>query len=88
MARSQRLGKRTSGVEVQGISDQGIWCLVHGKEYFLPYHMYPWFREAKVSEIYNVRMASPSHLYWPDLDIDLEVASLDYPDQYPLVSLL
>jgi hypothetical protein len=25
-------------------------------------------------------------LYWPDLDVDLAVESLTYPERYPLVS--
>jgi hypothetical protein len=25
-------------------------------------------------------------LYWPDLDIDLAVDSIEHPEQYPLVS--
>jgi hypothetical protein len=26
------------------------------------------------------------HLYWPDLDVDLAVESLDHPERFPLVS--
>jgi hypothetical protein len=33
-----------------------------------------------------VTLPSPHHLYWPDLDIDLAVDSLDHPERYPLVS--
>jgi hypothetical protein len=29
---------------------------------------------------------SPHHLYWPDLDIDLAVESIEHPERYPLVS--
>jgi hypothetical protein len=32
----------------------------------------------------NVRLLNRVHLHWPDLDIDLEVQSLEHPDQYPL----
>jgi hypothetical protein len=46
---------------------------------------YPWFKDAPVKSIVNVRLLNRVHLYWPDLDIDLEVQSLDYPDQYPLL---
>ena len=31
-------------------------------------------------------MKSAQHLYWPDLDIDLAVESIDHPEQFPLVS--
>ena len=34
----------------------------------------------------SIRLPSPHHLYWPDLDIDLAVESIDQPEKYPLVS--
>lgn len=69
--KSQRLGKNISDVEVQNISIHGIWLYVNGKEYFLPYKEYPWFKDAKVSAICNLELLHSSHLYWPDLDVDL-----------------
>ena len=78
------LGKNTSKVEVQDISKFGVWIYIKGQEYLLPYSEYPWFRDGKVSEIYNVELLHNHHLYWPDLDIDLEIESLKNPDQYPL----
>ncbi|MEI6126634.1 MAG: DUF2442 domain-containing protein [Pseudomonadota bacterium] len=26
------------------------------------------------------------HLYWPDLDVDLELDNLEFPERYPLKS--
>ncbi len=31
-------------------------------------------------------MPSENHLYWPELDIDLDVNSILYSENYPLVS--
>jgi hypothetical protein len=45
---------------------------------------FPWFREATIREITNVQLPSPHHLYWPDLDIDLAVESIEHPEKYPL----
>ena len=59
--------------------------MVRGKEYFLPHDDFPWFRDAKLSEILRVELLHESHLYWPDLDVDLSVESLEHPDRYPLV---
>jgi hypothetical protein len=56
------------------------------RELFVPFKQFPWFREASVREITNVQLPSPHHLYWPDLDIDLAVESIEHPDKYPLVS--
>lgn len=81
----QKLGKNTSKAEVLSISANGIWILANEKEFFLPHKHYPWFRKARVSEIYNVRLPSTQHLWWPDLDVDLEIQSLENPDKYPLI---
>lgn len=77
--------KNTSEVEVQNISNNGIWLYVNGNEFFLSYKEYPWFKEAKVKEIYNLELLHDKHLHWSDLDIDLEIDSLYNPERYPLV---
>lgn len=83
--RSKPLGKSTSPVEVLNISKHGFWLHVSNREYFLPFDQFPWFREAKISEILNVRLPQPHHLYWPDLDVDLELESIELPEKYPLI---
>lgn len=83
--RSSQLGVSTSDAEVTHINTRGFWLLVNGKEYFLPYEDYPWFREAKVGEILKVELHHGSHLHWPALDVDLSVDSLDDPGKFPLV---
>ena len=79
-------GKRTSDAEVTNISAQGLWLLLGPREVFLPFKDFPWFRHATVGQLLNVERPSPHHLYWPDLDVDLAVDSIDHPDKYPLVS--
>ena len=78
-------GKNTLEVEIQDISKNGVWLYAKGKEYFLSYKIYPWFEDAKVSEIYHVQFLHGNHLYWPDLDVDLELESLEHPEKYPLI---
>jgi len=56
-----------------------------GKEYFLDHRDYPWFQRATVSAIWNVVLGPGGDLHWPDLDVDLEIDSLDQPSQYPLI---
>jgi hypothetical protein len=74
-----------TAAEVLNISAHGIWILVRGREYFLDYEMYPWFREAKVADILDVELLHDNDLHWPNLDIDLELECLDNPHKYPLV---
>jgi len=80
------LGTDTSTVEISVITGHGFWLFVAGKEYFLDYETYPWFKDAHVGEIMNVQLLHGTALTWPDLDVDLELASLEHPEDYPLVS--
>ena len=84
--RSGKLGKRTSAVEVANISKHGFRLLIENKERFVPFKDFPWFRNAAIGELLNVELASPRHVYWPDLDVDLAVESIDFPKRFPLVS--
>lgn len=79
-------GTPTSGVEVTNISPHGFWLLLEGDEKFLPYQDFPWFEHATVAQICHVELLSENHLYWPELDIDLAVPSIDHPNRFPLVS--
>src|SRR5207247_4174326 len=79
-------GLSTSPAEVTNISPHGFWLFVGERELFVPFKEFPWFREASVREITNVQLPSAHHLYWPDLDIDLAVESIEHPEKYPLVS--
>lgn len=78
-------GKSTLNAEVTQISPRGIWLLVSGTEYFLPYSDFPWFEKATVAQIHHVQLIQGFHLRWPDLDVDLELDSLHHFEQYPLV---
>jgi hypothetical protein len=79
-------GPSTFPAEVTNVTPHGFWLFVGERELFVPFKDFPWFREASVREITNVQLPSPHHLYWPELDIDLAVESLEHPERYPLVS--
>jgi hypothetical protein len=79
-------GAATSAVEVTNVSPHGFWLFIGEREYFLPFQEFPWFRDASIGAIVNVHQPSPHHLYWPDLDVDLAVESIEHPERYPLVS--
>ncbi len=81
-------GTHTSEVEVTNISVHGFWIFVGERELFLPYEEFPWFKDAPVSAILHVKLPSPHHLHWPDLDIDLAVESIEHPERFPLKSNL
>ncbi|MHB8425067.1 MAG: DUF2442 domain-containing protein [Gammaproteobacteria bacterium] len=84
--KSGALGKNTSTVEVTHISPHGFWLLLDDEELFLPFENFPWFRNANIGAIHNVERPQPHHLYWPELDIDLAVESIEHPECFPLIS--
>jgi hypothetical protein len=71
---------------VTHISEHGMWLFVDGRELFMPFGQFPWFRDASIGAIMNVVLEGPGHLYWPDLDVDLAVDSIEHPERFPLVS--
>ena len=70
------------------ISPHGFWLLLEGDEKLLPFKDFPWFKSATVAQICHVEPLRENHLYWPDLDIDLPVASIDHPERFPRVSMV
>ncbi len=84
--RSGQRGKRTSVVEVTNVSAHGLWLLLGDRELFLPFDKFPWFRDAPIAKLVRVELPSPDHLYWPSLDVDLAVESIEHPERFPLVS--
>ncbi len=84
--RSGRRGESTLVAEVANISANGFWLLVDERELFVPFKQFPWFRAATIGQLLNVRQPHKHHLYWPDLDVDLAVDSIEHPERYPLVS--
>jgi hypothetical protein len=79
-------GRSTSPAEVTNVSIHGFWLLIGDGELFVPFQHFPWFRDASIRAITNVQLPSPHHLYWPDLDVDLAVESIEHSEKYPLVS--
>ena len=72
--------------EVTNISQHGFWLLIDDRERFVAFAAFPWFQDASVRELTSVELQSPDHLYWPLLDVDLSVASIDHPENFPLIS--
>lgn len=81
-------GTAISAAEVTNISQHGFWMLIDGREFFLPFEEFPWFKQATIEAILHVQRPAPGHLHWPDLDVDLSVDSLEHPERYPLQSKL
>ena len=84
--KSQTRGMNTSELEVTQITKEGVWLLLKGRELCLTFEHFPWFKDAAVAAIMNVQLTQPDHLYWPDLDVDIAVESIEYPERFPLIA--
>jgi hypothetical protein len=73
-------------LEVSSVSPEGFTLVIGRKKRFIRFEDFPWFRDASIGQIANVTLPSPHHLYWPDLDVDVAVDSLDHPERHPLLS--
>ena len=72
--------------EVTNISSHGLWILSNGKEFFLSYENFPWFKDKTVNDITKVVSFGREHLYWENLDVDLSLEMIEHPERFPLQS--
>ena len=79
-------GLRTSVAGVTHVSRHGFWLLLGAEELLVPFASFPWFRQATIDQLVDVQWPTADHLYWPQLDVDLSVASIRSPDDFPLIA--
>lgn len=85
MAKSKNAGANTTAeVEVTSISRHGFWLYVAGQELFVDFREFPWFTNAPISKVLDVRWSPPNQLHWPELDVDLSIESIEHPEKFPL----
>ena len=84
--KSKARGKNILKVDVVSVSRYGIWLNADGREYALPYAEFPWFRHAKPGQLKNIQFLHGHHLFWPKLDIDLDLNCISNPKNYPLAA--
>ncbi len=76
---------QNTSVSVLMINAQGIMLSVQGNDFFVSYNRMPWLKDARVSDVLNVRMSGRSAIEWEALGVDLEIESLKHPERYPLI---
>ena len=52
----------------------------------MSYENFPWFKDALIGKVFAVEEVSPGHFYWPELDIDLGMDTIENPEKYPLMA--
>jgi len=64
-----------------------MWILVGKNEYYIDHDNYPWFKDASMNELSHFEITGlGSGIYWPALDIDVELEALKHPERYPLIA--
>ena len=83
----QKHGKSTlPSVEIVNLSQFGFWLYAQEREFFISFSNFPWFKDATINEICNVEIHGKKHFHWPNLDVDLDIDRIEYPERYPLMS--
>lgn len=70
-------------VEVTRVSSRGIWLKAHQQKFFLSYYDFPWFKNKPVQALLHVEERTPGRFYWPEINLNLGVETLQSPHLYP-----
>ena len=84
--KSSKRGKNILKPEITNVSEHGFWIFFKGKEYFLAFEQFPWFKNATVQQISDIQLLHDKHLYWPSLDVDLSFNIIEHPEKYKLIA--
>ena len=84
--KSEIIGGDTSAPEILNVSPHGFWLVVAGQEYFLGFGDFPWFRSATLAQLFKVELLHGDHLYWSELDVDLDLERIAHPERFPLIA--
>lgn len=81
---------KTSGsntwVKVLTITANGILLSISEGDFFLNYKDYPWFKNAPINQVFDVKMEGDHAVRWDALDVDLKIESIIHPERYPLIA--
>lgn len=79
-------GNATLVAEVSNVSPHCFWLLLGDEELAVPFSEFPWFKNATIEQLIDVQRLTEDHLYWPQLDVDLSIASIRRPTDFPMAS--
>lgn len=83
--KSETLGKNTSPIEIN-ITRFGLWLRLRTEEFFLTFEEYPFFKNAKIPDVFDAELHHETHLHWPKLDVDLSIDILKNPHHFLLIA--
>ncbi len=85
MSKTLKQNSTNTYAKVLVVTENGMLIALTTGDYFMPYTQFPWFKEAKVSEVMQVVAVGDDALRWDALDVDLEIESIIQPEKYPLI---
>jgi len=51
------------------------------REHFMDFDQFPWFRRATIDQLFKIERLHDSRLYWPNLDVDLDLDRIQHPEK-------
>ena len=74
----------TATISVENITPFAIWVFDGKKEYAIPFSEFPCLGKASVEQLIHPTLSLEFHLRWEELDIDIDLRSLDHLEDFPL----
>ena len=71
-------------ISVENITPFAIWVFDGKKEYAIPFSEFPCLGKAPVEQLMNPVLTHGFHLRWEELDVDIDLRTLDHLEDYPL----
>ncbi|MEN8254225.1 MAG: DUF2442 domain-containing protein [Verrucomicrobiota bacterium] len=74
----------TESISVENITPFAVWVFDGKKEYAIPFSEFPCLGKATVEELMHPTLSHGFHLRWENLDIDIDLRSLDHLEDFPI----
>ncbi len=71
-------------IEINSISELGIKVSIHGKNIFMSYEDFPWFKNQSVQAITHIEKFGENSFHWPELNVDLTDEMIEFPEKFRL----
>ena len=70
---------RWEQVEITSLDRLGFWLRRQDEDLYLPFALFPWFEHATVAQLCRVECIGEAFLYWPGLDLELDLEKVRNP---------
>ncbi len=71
-------------ISVENITPFAVWVFDGKKEYAIPFSEFPCLGKASVDELMHPTLSHGFHLRWENLDIDIDLRSLEHLEDFPI----